>query len=156
MNRKHSFAAHLYPLLIAFLLSGGGVLYFNNRFGMRMNDFVLLFVIAAFLVLIWVFDRLKKHWPILLTGIFLLAAVAFCIGLAAFLPAGGGGNITDWWLLYNPKYDTDYNLNYALLTVCIYVYCAGLASYFLQKLLALRVICMAGIIGILVLSLIHI
>lgn len=150
MNRKHSFAAHLYPLLIAFLLSGGGVLYFNNRFGMRMNDFVLLFVIAAFLVLIWVFDRLKKHWPILLTGIFLLAAVAFCIGLAAFLPAGGGGNITDWWLLYNPKYDTDYNLNYALLTVCIYVYCAGLASYFLQKLLALRVICMAGIIGILV------
>ncbi len=150
---RHSPAPYAYSYFLAFLLSGGGALYFNLRFGMKANGFLLLSVLAIYLALIQVFDRFKKRAVVLTIGLLLLAAAFTWVGLAAFPPSaqrGDGETILSWWLLYNPRNGMGYDWDNALLTLAIFTLLAGLMGYLLQKFLALRIFCALGVIGALV------
>lgn len=163
MKQNGFFATYVYPFLAAFLLCGAGGLFFNSRFGMRMNEFLLLVVIALFILIVQLFDLFKRRvWVSLLFGAFLLAAVGLlCHAIFSsydeMLRIGGGVSsvrygLFSWWENYNPTTERGYDFDYALLTVSIYVLVAGLGSYFIQKGFTARVLSAIGLIaGIVVL-----
>lgn len=150
---QHTPAPYAYSYFLAFLLSGGGALYFNLRFGMKANGFLLLSALAIYLALIQVFDRFKKRAVVLIAGLLLLAAAFVWIELTAFPPPAlrdGGETIVRWWLLYNPATGIGYDWDSALLTLVIFILLAGLIGYLLQKFLVLRIFCALGVVAALV------
>lgn len=150
MKQNTALYERLYSFVLAFLLCGGGALYFNTRFGMQINELLLLFAVAIFLTLVQVFALFKRY--VVVTAAFIGAfLVALVIVLAAAFPVGGEAmTLFEWWFFYAPGNMYTYRFDYALLTTAIYIVLGGLASYFLQKLLALRVITAAAVIGALV------